>query len=101
MNSQDWALPAKCKVLEGVDPYWTFSGKYGSGESNKVAEFGCCLKHSLKVGHTLKAWNLNRNFGTPYAEADANFALFNMFVKNNSKWSTAGNLQFFPTLNNR
>ncbi|CAG5084610.1 Oidioi.mRNA.OKI2018_I69.PAR.g10690.t1.cds [Oikopleura dioica] len=89
LNSQDWALPAKCKVLDGVDPYWTFSGKYGSGESNKVAEFGCCLKHSLKVGHTLKAWNLNRNFGTPYAEADANFALFNMFVKNNSKWSTA------------
>ena len=57
---------------------------------NKFPEFGCCLKPDKKVGTTAQRSTLNRNYGQRYAEADENFALFNLYFKNTEAEATDG-----------
>jgi len=48
------------------------------------------LKPDKKVGTTAQKSTLNRNYGQRYAEADENFALFNIFFKNTEAEATEG-----------
>jgi deoxyribonuclease-1-like protein len=81
---------AKCKCNADENCHYSYEGNWGSGELNKFPEFGCCLKPDKKVGTTAQRSTLNRNYGQRYAEADENFALFNLFFKNTEAEATDG-----------